>query len=265
MRRGIAVAPGIAIGTAYCIHEVFVNPERRRIDRNDIDEELAAFERARQVSLVELKTLQAKALKQLGKPAASIFAVQETILNDATLTQRIRHGIRDQLLTSQAALAKLLEHYQGLMDKHQDDLFRDRMADIRDVVMRLTSHLSEALKEESGALQGPIVVVANELLPSQAIMMGERVIHGIVNQAGGPTSHAAIIARSRGIPAVSGVHNILKQVHTGDTIIVDGSQGHVLVNPGAETLAAYRKLEREYFNLRDRLADNRDQIGRAHV
>jgi phosphotransferase system enzyme I (PtsI) len=259
MRRGIAVAPGIAIGTAYCIHEVFVNPERRRIDRNDIDEELAAFERARQVSLVELKTLQAKALKQLGKPAASIFAVQETILHDATFTQRIRHGIRDQLLTSQAALAKLLEHYQGLMDKHQDDLFRDRMADIRDVVMRLTSHLSEALKEESGALQGPIVVVANELLPSQAIMMGERVIHGIVNQAGGPTSHAAIIARSRGIPAVSGVHNILKQVHTGDTIVVDGSQGHVLVNPGAETLAAYRKLEREYFNLRDRLADNRDR------
>ena len=129
--------------------------------------------------------------------------------------------------------------------------------------MRLSSHLSEALHEESGALQGSVIVVANELLPSQAIMMGDRTIHGIVNQTGGQTSHAAIIARSRGIPAVSGVSNILKAVHTGDMIIVDGSQGHVIVNPGPETLAAYRKLEREYVNLRDRLADNRDRPSRT--
>jgi phosphoenolpyruvate-protein phosphotransferase (PTS system enzyme I) len=259
MRRGIAVAPGIAIGTAYCIHEVFVNPERRQIKSSEIGNELEIFEVARQKSIVEIRALQAKALRQIGKQAAAIFAVHETILNDSGFIHRVRKSICDDLCTSQAALARLIDHYRNALEKHSDALFQDRLADIRDVVMRLTSHLSEALHEDSGVFQGPVIVVANELLPSQAIMMGDRAIHGVVNQAGGQTSHAAIIARSRGIPAVSGVANILKHVKTGDTIVVDGSHGHVIVNPGAETLAAYRKLEREYFNLRDRLADNRDR------
>ncbi|MDZ4851143.1 MAG: phosphoenolpyruvate--protein phosphotransferase [Pirellulaceae bacterium] len=259
MRRGIAVAPGIAIGTAYCIHEVFVNPERRQILASEIETELASFESARQKSLVEVRAIQAKVLRQIGKSAAAIFAVHESILNDEALIQRIRTSIRDNLCTVQAALAKLLEHYQHLLNSHSNELFQNRLADIRDIVMRLSSHLSEALDEESGVLQGQLIVVADELLPSQAIMLGDRSIHGIVNQTGGQTSHAAIIARSRGIPAVSGVSNILKTVHTGDLLIVDGSQGHVIVNPGPETLAAYRKLEREFFDLQDRLADNRDR------
>lgn len=259
MRRGIAVAPGIAIGTAYCIHEVFVNPDRPHIKPNEIGTELAIFESAREKSIEEVRALQSKVLRQIGKPAAAIFAVHETILNDTSFVQRIRQSISDDLCTAQGALARLLEHYQQLLYRNSDALFQDRLADIRDIVMRLTSHLSDALHEDSGALQGSVIVVANELLPSQAIMLGDRAIHGIVNQNGGPTSHAAIIARSRGIPAVSGVSNILKAVHTGDLLIVDGSQGQVIVNPGPETLAAYRKLEREYFDLRDRLADNRDR------
>ncbi len=259
MRRGIAVAPGIAIGTAYCIHEVFVNPDRPRIKPNEIGSELAIFESARQKSIEEVRGLQAKVLRQIGKSAAAIFAVQESILTDVSFVHRVRQSISDDLCTAQGSLARLVEHYQQLLTRSSDALFQDRLADIRDIVMRLSSHLSEALHEESGALQGSVIVIANELLPSQAIMLGDREIHGIVNQTGGQTSHAAIIARSRGIPAVSGVSNILKAVHTGDLVIVDGGQGHVIVNPGPETLAAYRKLQREYFDLRDRLADNRDR------
>jgi phosphoenolpyruvate-protein phosphotransferase (PTS system enzyme I) len=82
---------------------------------------------------------------------------------------------------------------------------------------------------------------------------------GIVTQTGGGTSHAAILARSRGIPAVSGVRGILRQVSNGDTVIVDGRQGNVIINPDAETESAYRKLEREFFLLKDQLAENRDQ------
>ena len=202
MRRGIAVAPGIAIGTAYCIHEVFVNPERPHIKPDEIGSELAIFESARQKSLDEVRGLQAKVLRQIGKPAAAIFAVHESILNDASFIHRVRQSISDELCTSQAALARLVEHYQNVLNRSSEALFQDRLADIRDIVMRLSSHLSEALHEESGALQGSVIVVANELLPSQAIMLGDRTIHGIVNQPGGQTSHAAIIARSRGIPAV---------------------------------------------------------------
>jgi phosphotransferase system enzyme I (PtsI) len=86
---------------------------------------------------------------------------------------------------------------------------------------------------------------------------------GLVTQAGGQTSHAAILARSRGIPAVSGMRGILKQVKTGDRIVVDGRDGHVIVNPDAETESAYRKLQREFFDLKDQLAENRDQPARS--
>jgi phosphotransferase system enzyme I (PtsI) len=136
---------------------------------------------------------------------------------------------------------------------------RERVADIRDVVERLTSFLSDALRKNSKSLEGPIIVVADELLPSQVVMLGDKPVHGIVTQAGSQTSHAAIIARSRGIPAVSGVVGILRHTKTGDCIVVDGRDGHVIVNPDIETLTAYRKLEREFFDLRDKLAHNRDQ------
>ena len=130
MRRGIAVAPGIAIGTAYCIHEVFVNPERPSIKPSEIGNELALFEAARQKSIEEVRGLQAKVLRQIGKPAAAIFAVHETILNDASFIHRVRQSISDDLCTAQAALARLLEHYQTILTRSSDALFQDRLADI---------------------------------------------------------------------------------------------------------------------------------------
>src|SRR5690606_12973117 len=120
-------------------------------------------------------------------------------------------------------------------------------------------HLSDVMQTDSSAFSGPIVVVADELLPSHVVSLGEKDVHGIVTQKGSQTSHAAIVARSRGIPAVSGVRGILRLVRTGDTTIVDGREGHVIVAPAPEQLAAYRNLEREFFLLKDRLAENRHQ------
>lgn len=259
MRRGIAVSPGVTIGTAYCIHEVFIDPEKSILQASEVPGELARFEEARKRSIADLRAVQAKVERQIGKEAAAVFAVHESILQDMALIRRIRSGIQDEHQSAQAALAQLLEHYRSLLERSGDEYLSERMADIRDVVMRLTSHLSEALREDSGVLEGPIIVVADELLPSQVVMLGSKPVHGIVTQAGSQTSHAAIIARSRGIPAVSGISGILRQTKTGDTLIVDGREGHVIINPEPETLSAYRKLEREFFNLRDFLAHNRDQ------
>jgi phosphotransferase system enzyme I (PtsI) len=103
------------------------------------------------------------------------------------------------------------------------------------------------------------VLVADELLPSHVVFLGTREVSGIATQSGGQTSHAAILARSRGVPAVSGVRGLLKTVKNGDTIVVDGREGHVIVNPSSEVESAYRKLQREFFDLKDQLAANRDQ------
>lgn len=259
MRKGIAVSPGVTIGIAYCIHEVFVDPDRGLLKTAEIAGEVAKFENARKRSIEDVRALRQKVEKQVGKEAASIFAVHESILQDSTLVGKVQAWIEDERVTCQGALAKLLDYYRGLLDRSRDDYLRERLADIRDVVERLTSYLSAALDKDSGVLDGPTIVVADELLPSQVVMLGDKPVHGIVTQAGSQTSHAAIVARSRGIPAVSGVAGVLRQTKTGDTVIVDGREGHVIVNPDSEVLAAYRKLEREFFDLRDQLAHNRDQ------
>ena len=225
MRKGIAVSPGVTIGTAYCIHEVFVDPGRGQLQPHEVAGELARFENARKRSIEDLRLLQAKVQQQVGKEAAAIFSVHESILHDAALVGKVRGWIQEEHLTAQAALARLMDHFKGLLDRSHDEYLQERLADIRDVVIRLNSYLSEALKKDSGVLTGPTIVVADELLPSQVVMLGDKPVHGIVTQAGSQTSHAAIIARSRGIPAVSGVFGILRQTQTVDTLFVDGRKG----------------------------------------
>jgi phosphotransferase system enzyme I (PtsI) len=151
-----------------------------------------------------------------------------------------------------------MNHYSSLFARTRDEYLKERLNDVRDVIERISAHLTDVLKADFHALPGPLVVVADELLPSQVVALGNTDVQGIVTQAGSQTSHAAIIARSRGIPAVSGVRGILRNVKTGDTIVVDGRDGHVIVNPDPETGSAYRKLQREFFHLKDQLAENRD-------
>ena len=258
MRKGIAVSPGVSVGTAYCIHEIFVDPDAQRLEDREITAELARYEAARDEVSTELLALRNKVERQVGREEAAIFAVQEAILRDAAFTNRVRGWIVNDRLTAQAALQQLLEEYGALFSRTDDEYLRERLSDVRDVVIRLSEYLTDVLKTDSTSLTGPLIVVADELLPSQAVALGEVDVQGIVTQRGSQTSHAAIVARSRGIPAVAGIKGILRQVKTGDKIVVDGRSGHVVVNPDAETLSAFLKLEREFFSLQDQLAENRD-------
>jgi phosphotransferase system enzyme I (PtsI) len=260
MRKGIAVSPGVVVGTAYCIQGIFVPADSRRLNAKETAAEVEKFEFAQQQVVTELRALRDKVTLQVGAKEGAIFATHEAILQDPSLVKNVVERIERQHSTAQAALQAFLMEYAASFPKNYDSYIRERLADVRDVIVRLSAHLSEILNSEHGpAIEGPLVVVADELLPSQAVALGKADVAGIVTQSGSRTSHAAIIARSRGIPAVCGVANILKQVHTGDAIVVDGSQGHVIISPDAETDKAYRKLEREFFLFRDELAENRDQ------
>jgi phosphotransferase system enzyme I (PtsI) len=259
MRKGIAVSPGVAVGTAYCIHEIFVNPSRKPLKDGEVQDELARYEAARKATEKDLKALEKKVASQVGRDEAAIFAMHQAILRDNAFTRKIHSWIVEDRMPPQAALHRLLTEFEELFSKTNDSYLQERFHDIRDVAERLSGYLSDATNKGKGAaLKGPLIVVANELLPSQVVALGNAVVTAIVTQAGSQTSHAAIIARSRGIPAVSGVANILRQVKTGDTIVVDGRDGNVLINPNAETLSAFRKLEREFFDLKDLLVENRD-------
>jgi len=259
MRKGIPVSPGVAVGLAYCIHEIFINPDTKRLEDHEVTAELANYETARDEAAAELRALQHKVASQVGHDEAAIFSVHEQILRDAAFTNKVRGWIVDERLTAQAALHRLLEQYTVLFQKTNDEYLRERMNDLRDVVIRLNAHITQATNTDPELLNHPVILIADELLPSQVVALKGLQVKGIVTQAGSQTSHAAIIARSKGIPAVSGMRNILRQVKTGDCVVVDARGGHVLVNPDAEQKSAYLKLEREFFHLKDTLATNKDQ------
>ena len=228
MRKGIAVSPGVAVGTAYCIHEIFVNPDTKRLEDQEVTAELARYESARDRVSQELRALNQKVERQVGHEAAAIFSVHEAILRDQAFTKKVRSWIVNDRMNAQAALHQLLEEYTRLFSRTRDSYLRERLGDVRDVVIRLSAVLTDVLKPDKMSIDGPLIIVADELLPSQAVALGDVEVQGIVTQQGSQTSHAAIIARSRGIPAVAAVTGILRQVKTGDRIVVDGRAGRLL-------------------------------------
>jgi phosphoenolpyruvate-protein phosphotransferase (PTS system enzyme I) len=263
MHKGIAVSPGVVVGVAYRVESVFGSSEPQELpDPGMIPAEIERFDRALELSASELETIVQKVAQQLGSSEAAIFKSHLTIIKDLTLLSKVRAQIEAQRLTALSALQMVLQDYAATYARHDHEYFRERMADIRDVISRIGSHLSlDGPPGADGSHDGddPIILVAHEILPSQAMSLGNLPIAGIVTETGGATSHAAILARSRGIPAVSGVVGITLDVRSGDPIIVDGRDGLIIVRPDAETTSAYRKMQREFFDLKDRLVLNRDQ------
>ena len=259
VRQGVAVSPGVAVGKAHCIHDLFVGGDSEPLDDAAAAAELARYDQARERAAHDLQALHQKVRQQLGERAAAIFQVHESILHDPAFTAKVRSWIVDSRQNAKAALRRLLDEYTSLFERTNDEYLRERLADVRDVVIRLTRHLAEVAEPTADAADGPVILVANDLVPSHVVTLGKHEVAGIVTQAGGRTSHAAILARGHGIPCVSGVAGVLSEVADGDLLVVDGREGHVFVHPDFETQRAFRRLQREFVDLKDQLAENRDQ------
>ena len=263
VRRGLAVSPGVAVGRAHCIQDYFVGTDAEPLDDSAAISELARYDQAREKTAEDLRLLHQKVRAQVGDRAAAIFQVHESILRDSAFTAKVRSWIVESRQPAQAALRRLLDEYTALFARTTDEYLKERLADVRDVVLRLGQHLAESSAPPAAAAaaepSGPLILVANELVPSHVVTLGKHEVAGIVTQAGGRTSHAAILARSRGIPAVSGAAGILHEVQPGDVVVVDGREGHVFIKPDIETQRAYRRLQRDFVDLKDHLAENRDQ------
>jgi phosphotransferase system enzyme I (PtsI) len=259
MYKGIAVSPGVVVGTAFKVESVFGPSEPVPLDdASQVPAEIERLEKAIELSVGELQAIATKVDQELGPSEAAIFRTHLQIARDRQLVSRVRDQVRTRHLTALSALQQVLQVYAATFAQMEQDFFRERMADIRDVVTRIGGHLADRPTVRPKTGTDAIILVAHELLPSQAMELGELPIRGIVTEAGGATSHAAILARSLGIPAVSGVVGITQEVRTGDLLAVDGRDGLVLARPDTETAAAYRKMEREFFLLKDRLVNNRD-------
>ena len=254
--QGIAVSPGVAIATARCLIDIPLSHAGDAAGESSAVTELESLDAAFQRTVAELQELQQKVTVQVGTEEAAIFQAHITIAEDTTLLEKVRSLITEQGRTAMDALRSVMDEYEQLFSGVDDAYLRERLVDVRDVLGRVACHVVRSEDQNSISADEPVVLVVHELLPSDVVTVSEKQIVGIATQSGGRTSHAAILARSYGIPAVAGVAGILAKVNCGDTVVLDGTAGRVFVNPGDEVLRAYGKRRREFLQLRKTLASH---------
>jgi phosphoenolpyruvate-protein phosphotransferase len=222
-----------------------------------VSEEVSRFDHACARAVQELDATIAQVSRQIGEEEAAIFRAHRLLLRDPALIAKVKSTILNQHVDAVTALQGTLAEYTALFARIQDDYLKERLADIRDVVHRIQAHLGHPASKPRLDPNQPVVVVAAEMLPSQVMTFAQLPVAGIITETGGATGHAAILARSLAIPAVTGLPGILSEVKTGDLVALDGREGCVHLAPGPEVEAAYRTLQREYATLREHLVENR--------
>jgi phosphoenolpyruvate-protein phosphotransferase len=259
MKKGVPVSPGVVVAHAYCLDQAPPGHEPYHLDAAALSGEVHRFDRACAAVGRDLDDTIARVSRQVGPDEAAIFRAHRTLLRDPTLLNKVKNSIVEGRIDAASALRLTLEEYSALFSKIPDAYLQERITDLRDVVHRILARLECEECPPADGVTEPVVLVAAEILPSQALALDRRLIAGILTESGGATGHAAILARSLGIPAVSGLRGLLREVRTGDLLALDGREGLVYLNPGPEVVAAYRKLQREYVAFYEGLAGNRDQ------
>ncbi|HET6350396.1 MAG TPA: phosphoenolpyruvate--protein phosphotransferase [Candidatus Krumholzibacteria bacterium] len=240
-RRGISASPGIVIGTAFVRNGDRVSVPRNTIDGADVDVEIQRFARALSDTVRELRALKHDIATRMGEDHARIFDAHLLILADVTLMDDTSAVIRADRLNAAAAFEKVMNRFIATIGSIEDAYLKERTIDIQDVKKRVLRTLLGVATTISARPTEPSVVVAHDLSPSDTAQFDRGTVVAYATDLGGRTSHTAIIARSQGIPAVLGLENLVEHVETGDTVIVDGNAGVVIVNPRPATIEQYRQ------------------------
>lgn len=258
MKKGVPVSPGVSVARAYCVDEILTSHEPHTLDDSGLDAEVGRFEQACAAVIRELDDTITRVTRQIGHDEAGIFRAHRQLLRDPSLVHKVKARISDKHIDAASALRETLEEYATLFRQIPDAYLQERLTDFKDVIGRVLVQLSRDTQHTAVQVHEPVILIAPEILPSQAALIDKRWVAGIISETGAATGHAAILARALGIPAVSGVRGILREVKTGDLIALDGREGHVYLNPGPEVETAYRKLAREYADVCHQLVENHD-------
>ncbi|MBX9655289.1 phosphoenolpyruvate--protein phosphotransferase [bacterium] len=255
--RGIAVSPGVTVATVYRLETA--SPSDLSTEAPiDVPRELKRFSDACEAAAQELTDLIERVSTEIGAEESRIFQSHLFMLRDRAFVGKVNSAITERLHRAEQSLAEATAEYEKIFGSITDEYLRERIVDLRDVAARISNHLTEEAILDDIHPDKPVVIVARDILPSQTLHFGQLQIAALVTEQGSRTGHAAIIARSLGMPAVSGLVSIMEHVRNGDTIVVDGREGLVIINPEPEAKAAYHKIEREFYDLKDKLVENRD-------
>ncbi|PKU50948.1 MULTISPECIES: phosphoenolpyruvate--protein phosphotransferase [Lysinibacillus] len=241
---GIAASDGIAIAKAYR----FVQPDLTftKTTVQDIEAEQQRLAAALAKAEQELVVIQQQTLKKFSAEEAAIFEAHLLVVNDPELIGPINQKIADEAVNAEYALHEVSSMFVALFEGMDNEYMSERASDIKDVTNRILAHLLDVHIPNPSSINEQVIIVANDLTPSETAQLDRNYVLGFITDIGGRTSHSAIMARSLEIPAVVGAGTATTTIQDGDWLIVDGLSGKVLVNPTADVIANYQEKAQHY-------------------
>ncbi|MFQ3726475.1 phosphoenolpyruvate--protein phosphotransferase [Staphylococcus equorum] len=255
--NGIAASDGVAIAKAYLLVEPDLSYNSEKI--TDIDAEIAKFNDAIETSKVELTKIRNNAEKNLGADKAAIFDAHLLVLDDPELIQPIEDKIKNDQVNAPTALSEVTGQFITIFENMDNEYMKERAADIRDVSKRVLAHILGVELPNPSIIDESVVIIGNDLTPSDTAQLNKEFVQGFVTNIGGRTSHSAIMSRSLEIPAVVGTKSITEDVKQGNMIIVDGLTGEVIIDPTDDEVIAYENKRERFFEDKKELQKLRNE------
>ena len=245
--KGIGVSDGIRFGKVmlYQPNTVSQAQIRETIDPSETASELKRLQQAKDASNQELEELVAHTRQTLGEDKAVILQGQQSFLADPSFYPEIERLVTSQHKSAEQAVNSIVDQFVMIFESMPQEYMRERASDLKDLGKRLLAHLSGARGVRLSEIREEILLVADDLTPSDTVQLNRQYVRGILTRIGGKTSHTAILARSLGIPAVLGIGDAMDLLHDGDPVILDGSAGLFILNPEESTRHTYEQKQRE--------------------
>jgi len=251
--RGIGVSPGIAIGEVYLTERVIFTSRKEGISAQEVQRELKRLKKAIGRTRDQLIRIREQIREKIGEEHSFIFEAHLLILDDKSLYSDIERCIEEEKCRAEWAISRVHDKYQKIFESISDDYFRQRKFDVSDVLSRIYRNLESPVQRKRDDDKEKILV-AHDLLPSEAALrLSKGNVLGVAIDMGGQTSHTAILARSLNIPTVVGLRNITQRVKDGDYLIVDGTDGEVIINPPLAIRREFSSKKKKYDDYRREL------------
>ncbi len=243
---GIAASGGIAIGPAFIYHRPGFTIIRRTLQTQEVPLEVQRYLRALERTREQIRALADKVHEELGDEHAAIFQAHIVLLDDPVFINEIPRAIDTRRLNVEFLLNEAIDKFKTVFANLDDAYFRERGGDFQDVGERVLKNLTGDERDVLRQLDRPVILIAEDLSPSDTVSLSTETIKGFATDTGGKTSHVAIVARSLGLPAVVGLTGLINQVQMGDLVVVDGTKGTLVLNPSPKTLKEYQKTQEKY-------------------
>src|SRR4029077_5901009 len=235
--QGAGVSPGTAQGAIHVVRDDFDDVPRYHIELSQVANEIGRFEAALIQTRTQILEMQQKIAESIGAKDAGIFDAHLLVVEDRTLIDEVLRRLETDLCNVESAFQEVATNYAETLSKIDDPYLRERAVDIEDVTRRVIRNLQGKAPKAFLALTEPHILIAHNLTPSDTATMNRQRVLGIATDLGSRTSHAAIMARSLNIPAIVGLHNVTEKLETGQHVLLNGTDGLLVVDPTPETLS----------------------------